>query len=125
MPDGGSTHKAGHDVHLTGRLTIDRAEQLKRRLQEAIAGTTDVLLRFDQVHEVDLSFIQLLWAARQHAEHSGVRFRIQRPMPDVLRAELTRAGFFRRKDLVPVEDDEEIWSVGWDRELSTDTSQGR
>ncbi len=107
----------GHHLCLTGRLTVDRVESLKRRFEEAIAATNDVLLRFDRVEEVDLSFVQLLWAARQYADNRGVRFRVELPMPDALRAELTRAGFFRGEDLVPVEDGEAIWSIGWDREL--------
>ena len=111
------TRNDGHDLRLAGRLTVDRVESLKRQFEEAIAATDDVQLRFDRVEEVDLSFVQLLWAARQYADNRGVRFRVELPIPDALRAELTRAGFFRTEDLVPVEDGEAIWSIGWDREL--------
>jgi len=104
-------------VHLSGKLTIARAKEIKQELEEAISPGQEIVVELTDVNAVDLSFIQLLWAARREADVSQARLRLELPLPESFRRELVRAGFFRDLDLVPTEDGEAIWSAGWDRSL--------
>ncbi len=58
-------------IQLSGRQTIQEAEQTKRILLESLAESEALTLDCSAVDEVDLTFIQLIMALRKSAEHSG------------------------------------------------------
>jgi len=64
-------------VECGGDLTIGHAEDLRDRLCAALEAGRDVLVDCTQAGEVDLSFIQLLQAARVSAARRGISLRLR------------------------------------------------
>ncbi len=92
---GEPTTQAADCLALEGKLTIERAGELREQLLRALDSVAhgDVLaLRFEEVESVDLSFLQLLWAAYRSAQTRGVTVSVQ-SLPAPLVAASVRAGF--------------------------------
>ena len=58
-------------LDFTGSQTVREAEQASAKLREALAATDEILLDCGRIEEVDLTFIQLVLAARKSAERDG------------------------------------------------------
>jgi anti-anti-sigma regulatory factor len=84
-----------NDIALSfnGALNLQTIETMRRTLLEALNGSTSVAIDCTAAESVDLSFIQLLLAARLSADKAGKRLELAMPLPDVLRAALVQGGF--------------------------------
>jgi anti-anti-sigma regulatory factor len=80
-------------VRLEGEVNIASAAALKATLLEALASGTDVRLDPERATEVDLTALQLLWAAQQAAGRSGKAIRLSGPVPEALLLAAREAGF--------------------------------
>lgn len=58
-------------VRLEGDVDIGRAAELKAALMEAIASRKEVCLDLDGVTDLDVTAVQLLWAAAREMEGAG------------------------------------------------------
>lgn len=71
-----STAKETTVVELRGSVDISQAADLKTLLCDAIASSPSVTIEAGEVSEMDITSIQLLWAAQRRARAEGKTFRI-------------------------------------------------
>lgn len=58
-------------VRLEGNLTVDRAAGLRSEMINSAAGRSDVTLDFSNAGTIDLSFVQLIYAASREVSSAG------------------------------------------------------
>jgi anti-anti-sigma factor len=80
-------------LRLQGDVTISSAAELKNLLLAALARGKDIHVDLSCVTEVDVTALQLLWAAEREAKGSGIEFTLAGPMPEDVAAALAAAGF--------------------------------
>jgi anti-anti-sigma regulatory factor len=80
-------------VILEGALTIRTAEVVRATLREALERESNIAIECGDATEVDLSFVQLLIAARVSATRSGKTVALAAPPNGPLLDTLTCAGF--------------------------------
>ena len=80
-------------VFLEGTVDISSAAELKAALLLSLDSGREVCISLDKVSYLDLTAIQLLWAAEQQARRSSVVFRISGQMPELVSTALAEAGF--------------------------------
>ncbi len=69
---------------LSGSLTIDRAGEIKKIFLEAISRFKSFQVAFDNVEEVDFTFLQLLQAAKRSVDNKKKSFTLATPLPPAL-----------------------------------------
>ncbi len=89
---------------LGGPLTVRNAKPIRARMIEAIRQYPMVTIDCAGATEVDLSFIQLVLAARKSAAAAGKSFSLARPAAGVLLQGLLQAGLVGPADGQPVAD---------------------
>ena len=82
-------------IHLEGAIDIALAAELKSTLIDALKAGMAVLVALDANADLDVTAIQLLWAAEREAKASGVRFMLEGDVPAGVSAALKGAGFER------------------------------
>jgi anti-anti-sigma regulatory factor len=87
-----------HIVTLAGAQTIREAVPTHAALLEALRQPADVLLNCTDVTDIDLSFIQIILAARRTAGESGRRLGLTQPPGGALADALKRGGFLNESD---------------------------
>lgn len=60
-------------IRLEGECTIASAAELKIILLEALSAGEDLRLVLESVEEIDITVMQLLWAAEREANRSGAK----------------------------------------------------
>ncbi|MEJ0017452.1 MAG: STAS domain-containing protein [Acetobacteraceae bacterium] len=80
-------------VLFDGVLSIRTIVPARATLLEALAGAAPVLVDCSAAESVDLSFIQLLLAARLSARQAGKSLRLTGPACGALAAALAQGGF--------------------------------
>lgn len=99
---------------MVARITVDKSmtlrsiEELRGQLLDTFASDAAIELDASATAEIDLSFIQLLEAARVYAERDGKSIRLSKPAHPALAALLERAGFLT----APTADDVDFWFHG-------------
>ena len=76
-----------------GDLTVERAIELKRMLLNALRDAASVAILFKENSRLDVSFLQLLCAAKRSALASGKDLKLVQNIPDNLLAEIRTAGY--------------------------------
>ena len=79
-------------VALEGGIDIGSAAELKTALIEALAAGQPVLVELGQITDLDITAVQLLWAAKREAGAAGVEFAWDGQEPVEVRAALLEAG---------------------------------
>ncbi|MDB5600428.1 MAG: hypothetical protein JWN71_2472 [Xanthobacteraceae bacterium] len=97
MPESVANHHA-----LVGPLTVRTATQIHARLLEAIRSQPSISIDCSAATEVDLSFIQLVLAARNSAEAAGKSLSLAAPASGALLERLSQAGLVGRAHAPPV-----------------------
>ena len=82
-------------LFINGELTIQNASELKRILIESIDNSEHVVLNLDNVTEVDLSCLQLLYSAHKTAAKSNRRFTLNNNCPEVFKKAVKDTGYLR------------------------------
>lgn len=90
-------------IRLEGDIDIASAAQLKEVLLEALAQRGEARISLETATGIDVTAVQLLWAAEREAKASGVVLALKGPVPEPLRATLREAGF----EKLPLIDDAE------------------
>lgn len=79
-------------------LTIRHAAASREALRAAFEENGPIILSVPEDAEVDISFLQLVEAARQHADTFGRSIALDRPASGKFLATLDRAGFLAQAD---------------------------
>jgi anti-anti-sigma regulatory factor len=82
-------------ICLEGTIDIASAAELKTTLLDALGRGNPVCLSLASNVDLDVTAIQLLWAAEHKARTSGVEFKLAGPLPEPLRMALKESGFER------------------------------
>ena len=82
-------------IHLEGVIDIALASELKTTLVEALKSSKPLRLALNADTDLDVTAIQLLWAAEREAKASNVDFMLEGSVPDSVSRSLKEAGFER------------------------------
>jgi anti-anti-sigma regulatory factor len=80
-------------IRLAGEFTLTSAAELKNLLLQGLASGNDLRLDLEQAEEIDITLMQLLWAAGREADRKGASLAIQ--MSDAAATAARDAGFER------------------------------
>jgi anti-anti-sigma regulatory factor len=83
---------------LEGRLTVERAAQLSEILKETIDHSDRVVVDCSGATDMDVSFLQILYAADRSCALGNKEFSLAGRCPEVMRQALRRAGFCHAGD---------------------------
>jgi anti-anti-sigma factor len=79
-------------IGLDGAVDISSAAELKTLLQQALNSGKAVRVSLDKATDLDVTAVQLLWAAEREASKSGVDFSFAGPAPVEVCTALSEAG---------------------------------
>jgi anti-anti-sigma factor len=79
-------------VHLEGEVNIAGAVELKSLLVNALASGKEMRLALENAAVLDITALQLLYAAERDAARSGVRITLEGSVPEAISAAMTDAG---------------------------------
>jgi anti-anti-sigma regulatory factor len=82
-------------IRLEGEVDISDAARLKEVLLEALRDHGATRISLGNATGLDVTAVQLLWAAERGARASGVVLALEGPVPGALRSALEAAGFER------------------------------
>jgi anti-anti-sigma regulatory factor len=82
-------------LRLEGEVDIADARQLKEILLEAVGEGGAGRISLEMTTGLDVTAVQLLWAAEREARASGMVLALAGPVPPALRATVDAAGFER------------------------------
>jgi len=91
-----------------GEISVAQAEEVHDRFRAALADGRPIVVDCSAIEDVDISFIQLLIAARTSARRRGVPFRLTQPVGEPFLAVLRCCGFLLEAPL-PQDD---FWTGG-------------
>jgi anti-anti-sigma regulatory factor len=79
-------------LELDGAIDISVAADLKAGLLRAIEAGQEIRVSVEKADELDITAVQLLWAARREAARRGVAFSVAGTVPESIRRDLANAG---------------------------------
>ena len=82
-------------MRLEGAIDITCATELKKLLLEALASGKDVQMDLERVTDLDVTALQLFWAAGREAERAGTALAVSGKVPEPVSAAAREAGFER------------------------------
>lgn len=85
MPVSIAQHESHRLIRLEGRVGIASSGELKSLLLDWIASGTNLQVDLERTEEIDLTVLQLLWAAGRDAAERGIRM-VSRPSEAAERA---------------------------------------
>lgn len=80
-------------IHFNDAVDIACAAELKQFLVQALDSRKEIQLDLEQAGSLDVTAVQLLWAAERAAKSFGVEFTLAGPVPDGILARLREEGF--------------------------------
>jgi anti-anti-sigma regulatory factor len=80
-------------VRLEGSVDISSAEELKRILVDALKAGGEIRVMLGDATYLDVTAVQLLWAAELEAGRMGMRWVFGDALPEPIRGNLDEAGF--------------------------------
>jgi len=92
MTDLSADKEGPFHLAFAGSATILTSQDIHARLLQAVESGRDVEIECSDVTEADLSFVQLLLAARRSAEARRQRLTLCSPATEALQQTLLRAG---------------------------------
>jgi hypothetical protein len=81
------------EIRVSGAINIAGATDWKKCLLQALAGGTEMRLRLELGSELDITALQLLWAAEREARALGTRFTVVSPIPEEIAITVRGGGF--------------------------------
>jgi len=82
----------GNAIELEGAVDISVAAELRRRLVEALGSGNELRVSLARVTEMDVTAVQLLWAATREAQAAGIEFAFEGQMQEPVLAMLAESG---------------------------------
>ena len=88
-------------IRLEGAIDIAAAAEFKKLLLQACGSGKEVRVALDGATDLDVTAVQLIWAARRSAEAAGVAFTLSSAVPESVSSSLGYAGL--QQYLVPLD----------------------
>jgi anti-anti-sigma factor len=79
-------------VRLEGAIDIASAAELKSFLLNALASSKEIRLALESATELDITALQMLYAAEREAKKAGVQLVLEGSFPNEISALMTDAG---------------------------------
>jgi len=79
-------------LRLEGDVDIGDAIEFKGLLVDALTRAKELHIQLGDASAIDVTIMQLLWAAEHQAIAAGVAFHIETPVPDDIVSAMTLAG---------------------------------
>jgi anti-anti-sigma factor len=79
-------------IRLEGAIDISSAAELKQLLIEALGTGKEARVQLEAATDLDVTAVELLWAAEREAKRTGAGFSLAGPMPAAVTAALADAG---------------------------------
>jgi anti-anti-sigma regulatory factor len=80
-------------IRLRGAIDIGCAQELKEHLLQGLKTGSELRVMLAEATDLDVTAVELLWAARREAKATSVGFAFEGQMPEPLSAALAEAGF--------------------------------
>jgi len=80
-------------LRLDGEIGVTSAAEIKTSLLEALSAGKETRIDLAHATDLDVTAMQLLWAARQAFSVSGIKLALANPVPDPILSELRDMGF--------------------------------
>ncbi len=80
-------------LNIGSEVTLPNAEHVRETLQKSINTRNITIVDISRIEEMDLSGVQLLYAARRYAESKKKEFHLTGFLPEHLTEMLYRSGF--------------------------------
>jgi anti-anti-sigma factor len=82
-------------VRLEGALDIASAAEMKSVLLNALASKKEIRLTLEGETELDITALQVLYAAERDAAKAGIQFALEGSVPDEISTAMTDAGLVK------------------------------
>jgi anti-anti-sigma factor len=79
-------------IELTGALDISSAADLRQLLMARMESSRRLCIDLSQASRVDVTAVQILWAARRHAGQHGIELHFIAPIDEEVQTSLDHAG---------------------------------
>lgn len=93
MPITSAANETQCVINLQANVDISDAADLKQALLDALLSHKELRLDLAGVTELDITAVQLLWAAARESQREGVSFTIIGAVPEEITATVRDAGF--------------------------------
>lgn len=80
-------------IMISGDFTIDNAHYIKQDLLDNIASTKSINLVVDEVSNIDLTALQLIYALQKSLSKKNIAFSLKVDLPEELLTLVQHAGF--------------------------------
>jgi anti-anti-sigma regulatory factor len=87
---------------LDGQIDIGSAAELKQALLDALSAGKKMSVSLARVTDLDVTAVQLFWAARREAQTAGIAFVFDKREPQEVTASLAEVGL----DLCPPQEEQ-------------------
>ena len=84
-------------VRLEGAIDIASAAEMKSVLLNALASKKEIRLTIESATELDITALQVLYAAERDATKSGIPFALEGSLPDEISTAMSAAGLVKFK----------------------------
>jgi anti-anti-sigma regulatory factor len=81
------------EIRVSGVVNIADAADWKKCLLQALASGPEIRLRLEAASELDVTALQLLWAAEREARALGTKFVVVAPIPEEIAIAVKDGGF--------------------------------
>jgi anti-anti-sigma factor len=100
-------------LRLKGSWTIERANELKHALMDALKGGDQIIIELEELMEVDLSSLQLLCSAHRTSLKLGKRMALHERQSEPFSRVVREAGFGRTLGCHKDPQKSCLWIGGW------------
>lgn len=80
-------------IRVEGAMDVSCAAEMKEQLSAMLSTPGDVRLDLSQATDIDITAMQLLWAAAREAETNGISFHLDGDVPESIAWAVRDAGF--------------------------------
>jgi anti-anti-sigma factor len=80
-------------LRLEGEIDVACSAELKSALVQGISSAKSLQINTERVSDLDITALQLFWAAKRDAEGRGAAFVLAKDVPEAVRNAIHEAGF--------------------------------
>lgn len=81
------------EIVLTGQLTINTIDKIMAKMKEIIVKPSEVSIQVEDVENMDLTFIQLIFAIKNSGKKEKYKVEVSFDLSEELTSLITNAGF--------------------------------